>query len=72
MIFCAYCDHPFHDGETLTIRLDYETERPYHSECFAKWYVTEQQARELVGEKFSAEWFRRPFFERQIQHAKSS
>lgn len=67
MIFCSYCDHPFHDGEVLTIRLDHETERPYHTECFAKWYGGEKAAAQQVGESFVTQWFRRPFFERQIQ-----
>lgn len=73
MLFCAYCQNSFFDGELITIRNVNGTEQPYHHECLVNWTAELRDTAKTFGPDFdhdpgvSVSYYERQFFEHQIQ-----
>jgi hypothetical protein len=69
MLYCAYCDRRFFDGELVTFRNLSGTHIAHHTECFETWRRSEEELCRLFSQEFDAgsiETFERPFYDSQI------
>ena len=68
MLSCNWCQQRFVDGENITFRCDHETEVPYHTECFKKWFAEQSGLYKTFGRQFVCKdsWFNRTYRDSQI------